>query len=217
MPFFAVTIRWMAANQCVSGSLVAWKIVPAVGDVCFLHRGVYRFGADEEELPLGSRLAANMSELRVGYIRWWGGEPVDETMVLVGEGEPPPLREDLGDNDQGEWEKDGNDVPRDPWAFTNLLPLKYEVNDEEYTFTTGSRGGIGAIGKLCRAYGRGKEGHCGKLPIVELGASSYRHKSYGEVHVPVLRLTSWAAEAGLITGESAEAEVEEELNDDVPF
>ena len=38
MPFFAVTIRWMAANQSVSGSLVAWKIVPAVGDVCFLHR-----------------------------------------------------------------------------------------------------------------------------------------------------------------------------------
>ena len=28
----------MAANQSVSGSLVAWKIVPAVGDVCFLHR-----------------------------------------------------------------------------------------------------------------------------------------------------------------------------------
>ena len=36
MPFFAVTIR-MAANQSVSGRLVAWKIVPAVGDVCFLH------------------------------------------------------------------------------------------------------------------------------------------------------------------------------------
>ena len=38
MPFFAVTIRWMAANQVTSGSLVAWKIVPAVSEVCFLHR-----------------------------------------------------------------------------------------------------------------------------------------------------------------------------------
>ena len=37
-PFFAVTIRWMAANQMVSGSLVEWTIVPAVGEVCFLHR-----------------------------------------------------------------------------------------------------------------------------------------------------------------------------------
>ena len=37
-PFLAVTIRWMAANQSLSGSLVAWKIVPAVGDVCFLQR-----------------------------------------------------------------------------------------------------------------------------------------------------------------------------------
>ena len=26
------------ANHSVSGSLVAWKIVPAVEDVCFLHR-----------------------------------------------------------------------------------------------------------------------------------------------------------------------------------
>ena len=38
IPFFAVTIRWTAANHSVSGSLVAWKIVPAVEDVCFLHR-----------------------------------------------------------------------------------------------------------------------------------------------------------------------------------
>ena len=37
-PFFAVTIRWMVANQSLSGSLVAWKIVPAVGDVYFLQR-----------------------------------------------------------------------------------------------------------------------------------------------------------------------------------
>ena len=38
MPFFAVAIRWMAANHIVDGSLVEWKIVPAVGEVCFLRR-----------------------------------------------------------------------------------------------------------------------------------------------------------------------------------
>ncbi len=36
MPFFAVTIKWMAANHVVNGSLVEWKIVPAVSEVCFL-------------------------------------------------------------------------------------------------------------------------------------------------------------------------------------
>ena len=35
-PNFAVTIKWMAANQSVSGSLVPWRIVLAVGDVCLL-------------------------------------------------------------------------------------------------------------------------------------------------------------------------------------
>ena len=38
MPFLAVTIRWPAANHTVSGSLVEWKIVPAIGEFRFLHR-----------------------------------------------------------------------------------------------------------------------------------------------------------------------------------
>ena len=38
IPFFAVTTGWIAANQTVSGSLVEWKIVPAVSEVRFLHR-----------------------------------------------------------------------------------------------------------------------------------------------------------------------------------
>ena len=38
MSFFAVMIGWMAVNQTVSGSLVEWRIVPAVGEVRFLPR-----------------------------------------------------------------------------------------------------------------------------------------------------------------------------------
>ena len=36
IPFFAVTTGWIAANQTVSGSLVEWRIVPAVSEVRFL-------------------------------------------------------------------------------------------------------------------------------------------------------------------------------------
>ena len=38
IPFSAVTTVWMAANQTVGGSLVEWKIVPAVSEVRFLQR-----------------------------------------------------------------------------------------------------------------------------------------------------------------------------------
>ena len=38
MPFLAVTIRWIARNHVVSGSLVLWKIVPAVSETWCLHR-----------------------------------------------------------------------------------------------------------------------------------------------------------------------------------
>ena len=36
--FFAVTTGWMAANQTARGSLIEWKIVPAVSEVCFLRQ-----------------------------------------------------------------------------------------------------------------------------------------------------------------------------------
>jgi hypothetical protein len=38
IPFLAVATRWMARNQVVSGSLVAWKIVPAVSETWRLQR-----------------------------------------------------------------------------------------------------------------------------------------------------------------------------------
>ena len=40
IPFFTVAIRWMAGNHIVNGSLVEWKTVLAVGEVCFL-RGLH--------------------------------------------------------------------------------------------------------------------------------------------------------------------------------
>ena len=38
IPFLAVTTGWIAANQTVGGSLVEWRIVPAVSEVRFLQR-----------------------------------------------------------------------------------------------------------------------------------------------------------------------------------
>ena len=38
IPFPAVTTGWIAANHTVGGSLVEWRIVPAVGEVRFLRR-----------------------------------------------------------------------------------------------------------------------------------------------------------------------------------
>ena len=53
-------------------------------DTSFLKfvKGEFHFGVDDEVLPLGTRVAPNMVELKVGYIKWKDGAPVDETTSL---------------------------------------------------------------------------------------------------------------------------------------
>ncbi len=179
-------------------------------------KGEYQFGQDNEPLVLGTRLAPNMAELKAGFIKWHNGEPINEVTVRIADGEPPPQREDLDTQDETAWEMDSNGVAIDPWGIVNTLPFKNPENGEEYIFTTGSKGGIGALGKLATAYGSHRQKHEGKMPIVQIGASSYRHKTYGEVHFPVFRIVSWASEADLIAGKP-DAEAEENLNDEIPF
>jgi hypothetical protein len=153
-----------------------------------------------------------MDELKAGYIKWRDSEPVDEKMSRVVEGSTP-TREDCGDLDKTTWPADPNGVAVDPWQATNTLPMRCPETGQEFVFTTGSQGGIGAVGKLSMSYGRQRHGHDGELPLIELGASSYRHKTYGEVHVPSFKIVGWLSEVGLISGTPDITE----LDDEIPF
>lgn len=149
-------------------------------------KGRFFYGQDDIEIPLGTRLIANMAEAKVGWVRWWDGRPTDE--------------------DRGLWETDDRGDPKDPWQFTNHLPMKGPETGEEFLFATSTRGGIGAIGAFAKAYGTVYRQKPGKLPVVELRASDYAHpnKAYGRVDVPFLELVDWVAEADLLGGEAAD-------------
>ena len=179
-------------------------------------KGEFQYGSDNEPLTLGTKLVPNMSELKAGFIKWRNGEPVNHAMVHIAESQAMPCREDLDAQDKNEWEADPNGVAVDPWSFTNLLPFKNPETGLEFIFTTSSKGGIGAVGKLATAYGSQRLKHDGKLPIVEIGSGSYHHKTYGEVAFPIFRIIGWQTEAELIAGE-AEGELDEELDDKIPF
>ena len=178
-------------------------------------KGEFQFGADNEPLALGTKLVPNMAELKAGFIKWQNSEPINEVTVRISDGEPVPRREDLDSQDESTWEMDSNGIAIDPWGIVNTLPFKSPESGEEFVFTTGSKGGIGALGKLATAYGSHRQKHDGKMPIVQIGAGSYRHKTYGEVHYPVFRIVSWVSEADLMTGKSDETE--EKLDDEIPF
>ena len=104
-------------------------------------KGRFFYGQDDIEIPLGTRMIANMAEAKVGWVRWWDGRPTDEVMVLIGDGVAPPRRGELGDDDRARWETGDRRDPRDPWQFTNHLPLKGPETGDGFLFATNTRGG----------------------------------------------------------------------------
>ena len=192
----------------------------AVGnDTLFLKfvKGQFKHGVDDEVLPLGTRLVPHMAELKAGFIKWNDGAPEDEAMVRIADGKPIPQREDLGDDDRNAWETDPNGTPQDPWQVCNTLPMKEPETGQEFIFTTGSRGGVGAIGKLATKYGRQRHKQGDKLPVIEINSDSYRHKTYGDVSYPTFKIVGWEAETDLIAGEKSGDNLDEVLDDVVPF
>jgi len=118
-----------------------------IGTLLRFSKGDYLAGEEGKEIPNGSTFTANLDELLAGWIKWSGGRPIEHMMVRVAEGRTLPKREVLGDSDASHWEADSAGVPRDPWQFTNYLPLLDEQGGI-FTFATSSRGGLTAIGDL---------------------------------------------------------------------
>jgi hypothetical protein len=115
----------------------------------------------------------------------------------------------------GEWTDGSDGKPRDPWQFTNSIVLVNPETEAVYTFQPSSRGGISAIGELCRAYGRRMRSHPDELPLIALDVSSYKHriKELGEIRVPVLRVVDW------VKGDATTAVVAQQggMDDEIPF
>lgn len=156
-------------------------------------KGEWQTGQNADEVALGRRLAANMAELSIGWIRWVDGKPAERRMGLLAQGYKPEPRDQLGYLDQTLWETDEEDRPKDPWTFTNELPLADPEDGEQMTYAASSKGGIGCIGNLCKAFARAPQRAEGLIPVLELGRDSYMHPVYKKTYVPVLTIVDWVA------------------------
>jgi len=173
-----------------------------VGKLLKFSKGDFLMGEDNEEVAVGTQLIANMDELMVGWIRWADSKPTEQIMGRVAEGYQPPRRNELGDDDKSRWEVDEQGRERDPWQFSNYLIMKTPGEDGEdslFTFTTSSRGGLNAIGELCKAYGKEMRQRPDEFPIVALEVGSYQHsnKAYGRIKFPIFKIVGWAPKAEL--------------------
>ena len=116
-------------------------------------------------------------------------------MGAISAGFQPARRDTLGHDDEKKWEVDDQGKSRDPWQFANLALMRgNDKSGELYTFTTSSKGGIGAIGRLCAEYGKVMREMPDAWPVITLGVDSYMHpnKAYGRIKVPQFKVVGWA-------------------------
>src|SRR5262249_47444102 len=168
-----------------------------VGDLLkFGKDGVYVAGRENREIKHGTRMVAYMASLRCGWIRWEDGNCIEGPMGLVVDGFVPPKRDTLADTpDESLWEKDDKGKPVNPWQLANDLVLFDPQAEQFYTFATTAKGGLGAIGELCKEYSQHERQQPGEWPVASLEGSSYQHRirSRGRIHVPILRRVGWVA------------------------
>jgi hypothetical protein len=208
-----------------------------IGDLLKFSKGDYYAGINSQMVPLGTTFTANLDELMAAWVRWWDGKPTDHVMVRVADHVAPKKRVELGDSDEAQWETDKGER-RDPWQFTNYLPLMNEKG-ELFTFTTGSRGGISAVAGLARRYANHRRHHPDVFPLIALNVDSYQHpvKEYGRIKIPVFtpagyqdkaKFIAALAAAGIVTEappidheakEAAQARdaLDDMLNDEIPY
>jgi hypothetical protein len=165
------------------------------GEILKFVKGEYVAGKDGVVVPVGTEFVAVMDTLAIGYLKWKGGKPVDSHMGLIIDGFTPPRRSEVDEIESDTWEVDKSGDLKDPWQFTNTIVLIELAAKGIYTFGASTRGGLDAIGKLCREHA--KKSPAGAYPIIGLDVGSYQHtdRSIGKVKFPIFEVGKKVAAA----------------------
>src|SRR5262249_23735624 len=98
---------------------------------------------------------------------------------------------------------DDGGQPEDPWKEAAYLPLKDLGKSAKFTYSTSSVGGTRAVKQLVTTYAwqirAAPETTANHLPVVELGARSYKHpdRKRGTIFNPVLTGVDWVPAAAV--------------------
>jgi hypothetical protein len=175
------------------------------GKLLKFNKGKYFCGDDE--VALGREYIAHTSQWTRGWVKFVDNVPVEKRIGKAIDGFKVPERDELGDLDHSQWEKEDG-TPKDPWSRQTYLPLVDTDSGEIIVFVSGSQGGRGAVGTLCdmaaQNYHRGQ-------PHIKLAVRSYKHKKYGRIETPEFPVVGWTG------GSSPTDSLAEIMCDEVPF
>jgi hypothetical protein len=118
----------------------------------------------------------------------WDGKPVEYRVRKPGESLPE--REELGDDDEEQWQAGPDGKPRDPWQNTRFVYLVDPKTQEAFTFSTSSWGGRGAVIDLADQIQRKRFSQPCIVPEVELHSAPMQTK-FGRKSRPVFKVVAW--------------------------
>jgi hypothetical protein len=183
----------------------------------------WHWTAGKEATPVetGTRLVALATAAM--WVRWESGKPAEYRVREPGR--RMPVRDELGYDDESEWEAGPSGEAQDPWRNTRLVYLVDPQTAEAFTFSTSSWGGRGAVNDLGDQIVRMRTVRADAVPIVELQAAEMPTK-FGRKSKPVFKVVGWksadtdkpAPVERRITARQAEQEVRKgEMDDEIPF
>jgi hypothetical protein len=164
-----------------------------LGKLIRFSKGDYLAG--ESEIPVGTDFHAAVDGLVVGWVRWLDRQQAERRLGRLADGFVEPAREELGHLEEGQWERDAEGRPQDPWSKVRYLPMKRMSDGELFTLALNGKGRSGeAMGRLCGAYGR-SQFSATDFPVIRLNVDSYPHKTYGRIKFPLLSLVGWRSKS----------------------
>jgi hypothetical protein len=182
----------------------------------FSKEGKFITSDDDEPINGDLNFIVLADQTLIGWIKFNGeGELPDRRMGLLYDGFVMPQRQELGDDNEAEWELGLDGRPADPWQHHMYLVMQRVDTGGMFTFATPSKTGRRAVGNLLRHYNTMQRKHPDMYPVVQLKTGGYQHRDdrVGWVNTPMFVVTGRTSKDDA----SKPAPLEEDMNDDVPF
>lgn len=163
-----------------------------------LKSGEWVYGSDDIDMEEGSQWAVNTASFGMGFQAWSSdGELEGEEIAPLTS--PPILHSDL-ENVGAEWK---------PLLAAQFLCVSGADKGVSIIYKTTSKGGIKAVNTLMSeivSHFNDDPTSEEQVPVIEFDMSFYKHKKYGKIYTPVLKVVNWLAD----TPEAAQAVSEPE-------
>jgi hypothetical protein len=178
-----------------------------------------KYFADKTADITGKILVA--ADIVACWVRWWDGKPTEHKITEPGQLHPE--RDELGDDDEAQWQEGLDGEPTDPWADTRYARLFDPKTAEEFTFTTSSIGGRRAVRDLQRQVMRMRSATPGALPIVKLEVAEMPTR-FGMKTKPAFTVVDWIiptpatpASPHSLKAPHHDRSGRDDMNDEIPF